>query len=93
MATEMFESFGMNLPVIADLGEFKLLATRNGPAIGTRHSLYMLECAVGIQPSEQSSFDDDDATEDIPWRVRRDAIKKYCKHSWPLVRNRFGFAD
>lgn len=77
--------FGMNLPIIADLGDgYFLVGHPNGPAIATESSLYALDCAVDAELPKEGT---------LPYEVRRSALQKYREWSWPLVKAHLDFAN
>ncbi|KKK80162.1 hypothetical protein LCGC14_2826250 [marine sediment metagenome] len=83
--------FGMQLPVIADLGdEWFLVAHPNGAAIANEEFLTVLWAEsreTKLQP--EGPFNDDGCGSPIPEAVRAGAVKYFEEFAWPFVRGQF----
>ncbi len=93
-ATKRMKTFGMDLPVIADLGDgWALVAHPNGPAIATEHSLATLSIPSKQEPCRRCDVCDEDCGIDIPERVRAEAVEEFKKIAWTSVKHKFGYTD
>jgi len=73
-------TFGMELPIIADLGDgWFLVAHPNGAAIATKTCMAVLSTG---------SHEQDDLTT-VPEPVREKAVRVFEDLAWPLVRGQF----
>lgn len=91
MPDEKLKVFGMNLPVIADLGDgYFLVGHPNGPAIATKDCLWCLTFAAGEDPTCEVV---EGRQGTIPYEVRRRAVDKYVEWTWPTVKGNLDFAN
>jgi hypothetical protein len=84
--------FGMELPVIADLGDGWFLAAHpNGAAIARDTLLTVLwaESSETSRPPEEWVDDEDTVKSPIPEAVRAKAVEEFERLAWPLVRGQF----
>jgi len=85
------EVLGMELPIIADLGDgWFLVAHPNGAAIATEKFL----SALWSESTETAVYEDGVEIEDedccpIPESVRAKAVEEFEELAWPLVRGQF----
>jgi len=91
------KTFGMELPIIADLGDgWFLVAHPNGAAIGNEPYLSVLgtESTETVNPArEHWPGEHDDNKSPIPESIRASAVEEFEKFAWPLVRGQFYPAD
>ena len=84
---------GMDLPIIADLGDGWFLAAHpNGAVIASETCLSVLwgeSTETAISWTDGDDEDDDEGASPIPEPVRAEAVKKFEALAWPLVRGQF----
>lgn len=85
------KTFGMELPIIADLDDgWFLVAHPNGAAIANEHYLSVLwsESTETTNP-EFCPGEHDDVKSPIPEAIRAQAVKAFEELAWPLVKKQF----
>lgn len=89
-----FMTFGMRLPVIAELGDgWYLVAHPNGAAIATKHTLTILgaaskESLVPPEDPDDALYYEEDTTAP-PEEIRAKAVEAFERLAWPLVRGHY----
>lgn len=83
---------GMELPIIADLGDgWFLVAHKNGAAIANETFLAVLwteSTETAISPQDWAE-EQDECKSPVPESVRAKAVKEFERLAWPLVRGQF----
>ena len=83
---------GMELPILADLGDGWMLAAHpNGMAIVTETLLVVLFTSSTEAEAEQRNqgLFNPEPISGVPEEIRKDAVRLYEEFVWPLVRGEF----